>query len=342
MGPNTTWIETATFETEQTSPRIYTSFLETHGQPLLDLSLYVLSENYHASTRPAYSNILPWPNTWLLLPKRRAAAKARTDHLNFSSLDLDTLDEDRATKSQFAAGTEIPKLVAQSTQKKVTSLMKQPQHAARFRLDTLAESFCEPLAQLQQGKPYLLSEERMTSLDCLALGYLSLGLVPEVPQPWLSQAMKSKYPSLCRYVEDLARDCWGAELSKTKGKSTSKATGPTLPWQAPDGQPLSSSIKLRSSLESFPYLGALYRPNAIQQSTTMAGEEMARVPVLPTMFVGLTASLTALVGYVVYTGEMPSPPAFIRHLMGRQRPQRLTDLGAAGAMLGNIRFLESP
>ncbi len=69
---------------------------------------------------------------------------------------------------------------------------------------------------------------------------------------------------------------------------------------------------------------------------------VGRGPVLPTMFVGLTASLTALVGYVAYTGEMPSPPAFIRHLGGRQRPQRLTDLGAAGAMLGGIRFRESP
>lgn len=220
--------------------------------------------------------------------------------------------------------------------------MKQPQHAARFRLDTLAESSCEPLAQLQQDKHYLLSEERMTSLDCLALGYLSLALMPEVPQPWLSQAMKSKYPPLCRYVEDLARDYWGVELNGRKGKSPGKATGPKLPWKVPDGQSWSSSIKLRSSLENFPYLGALYRPDAIQQSTTKAGEEMARVPVLPTIFVGLTASLTALVGYVLYTGEMPSPPAFIRHLIGRQRPQRLTDLGAAGAMLGGIRFRESP
>ncbi|KAL8742705.1 MAG: hypothetical protein Q9184_008210, partial [Pyrenodesmia sp. 2 TL-2023] len=320
----------------------YTSFLETRGQPLLDLSLYVSSENYHASTRPAYTNILQWPNTWLLPPKRRAAAKARTDHLNFSSLDLDTRNEDQATKSQFAAGTEIPKLVAQSAQKKASSLMKQPQHAARFRLDSLSESFCEPLAQLQQGKHYLLSDERMTSLDCLALGYLSLALVPEVPQPWLPKLMKSKYPCLCHFVEDLALHCWGVELNGRDGKSPGKATGTTLPWKAPDEQWWLSPIRIRSTLESLPYLGALYRPSALQPSTTTPHEEMARVPVLPTIFATFTASVTALIGYVLYTGEMPSPPAFIRPLIGRQRPQRLPNLGAAGAMLGNIRFRDSP
>ncbi|KAI4269069.1 MAG: hypothetical protein L6R38_007608, partial [Xanthoria sp. 2 TBL-2021] len=177
----------------------YISFLETHAQPLIDLNLYVSSENYHASTRPAYSLILHWPNTWLLPPQRRAAAKARTDHLKFSSLDLDTVDqdEDAIQKSQFAAGTEIPKRLIRSTPRTTASLAKKKgQHAARFRLDRLAEGLLGPLNDLLKGKQYLLSDEekRMTSLDCLALGYLALAMVPEVPQPWLSNKMKQKYP----------------------------------------------------------------------------------------------------------------------------------------------------
>ncbi|KAL8914291.1 MAG: hypothetical protein Q9172_007113 [Xanthocarpia lactea] len=175
----------------------YSSFLETHGQPLIDLNLYVSSENYHASTRPAYSHILHWPNTWLLPPQRRAAAKARTDHLNFSSLDLDTIDQDEEKKSQFAAGSEIPRRLIRSTPR-TTSMAKKGQHAARFRLDKLAEGFFEPLNQLLQDKSHLLSNGATSSLDCLALGYLALALVPDVPQPWLSQKMKEKYPTLCR------------------------------------------------------------------------------------------------------------------------------------------------
>ncbi|KAL8884115.1 MAG: hypothetical protein Q9215_007765 [Flavoplaca cf. flavocitrina] len=123
-------------------PNNYISFLETHAQPLVDLTLCVSSENYHASTRPAYAHILHWPNTWLLPPQRRAAAKARTDHLNFSSLDLDTVDQEESEmkKSQFAAGTEIPKRLIRSTARTTASLAKKKgQHAARFRLERLAE-----------------------------------------------------------------------------------------------------------------------------------------------------------------------------------------------------------
>ncbi|KAL9016837.1 MAG: hypothetical protein Q9185_005834 [Variospora sp. 1 TL-2023] len=313
-----------------TSP--YTSFIEAHGQPLIDLSLYVSSENYYASTRPAYSHLLRWPQTWLLPPKRRAAAKARTDHLNLSSLDLDTWNGEEANEAQFAAGTEIPKL-ARLTQQRVSSLVKQPQHATRFRLNSLAEAFLEPLAQLLQGQRYLLHGDQMRSLDCLALGYLSLALLPEVPQSWLSQSMKSSYQPLCRYVETLAEDCFG-DIRPTKDRP-----GRTLPWKDPRTDNIEVSIRIRSSLESLPYVGALYHPTPLQQSTTTSHDHLSRVPVLPTMFVGLAASVTALASYVLYTGKIPP---FLHHLnwpsLGRQRSSRLVDLGEAGAMLGAVRF----
>ncbi|KAL8715320.1 MAG: hypothetical protein Q9225_006411 [Loekoesia sp. 1 TL-2023] len=318
----------------------YTAFLETHGHPLLDLSLYVSSENYHASTRPAYSHTLQWPNTWLLPPKRHAAAKARTAHLSLSSLDLDTSSGADTTKSQFAAGTEIPKIL-RSSQQTVSSLVKQPQHAARFRLDTLAQSFFEPLAQLQQGKRYLLSQERLTSLDCLALGYLSLALLPEVPQSWLSQSMKSRYPSLCHYVEDLAQDCFGVVLHPKEGRSQVENAITRLPWKDLNIETRSALIRVRSSLESLPYIGAIYQPSPLQQSTTKVHNERSHIPVIPTVFVGFATSLTALASYVLFTGEMPSTFRFPWLFNIRQRPHRLSDMGDAGAMLGAINFRDT-
>ncbi|KAI4287303.1 MAG: hypothetical protein L6R35_003436 [Caloplaca aegaea] len=316
----------------------YTSFIEAHGQPLIDLSLYVSSENYYASTRPAYSHLLRWPQTWLLPPKRRAAAKARTDHLNLSSLDLDTWNGEEANETQFAAGTEIPKL-ARLTQQRVSSLVRQPQHATRFRLNALAKTFLEPLAHLLQGQRYLLHGDQMRSLDCLALGYLSLALFPEVPQSWLSQSMKSSYQPLCRYVETLAQVCFG-DILPTKDRPGSEGmTGRTLPWKDPRTDSIEVSIRIRSSLESLPYVGALYHPTPLQQSTTTSHDHLSRVPVLPTMFSGLAASVTALASYVLYTGEIPP---LLHHLnwpsLGRQRSPRLVDLGEAGAMLGAVRF----
>ncbi|KAL8700611.1 MAG: hypothetical protein Q9201_005353 [Fulgogasparrea decipioides] len=320
----------------------YTSFLETHGQPLIDLSLYVSSENYHASTRPAYSHILQWPNTWLLPPQRRAAAKGRTDHLHFTSLDLDAPGgEGEAETPQFPAGTEVPRLM-RSTQQTVSSLVKQPQHAARFRLEALAESFFEPLAQLLRGKYYMLSENRVTSLDCLALGYLSLALVPEVPSSWLSHLMKSRYPRLCHYVEDLARDCFGLVLRPGERASRDSNTITRLPWKEPDKPTCIAVIRTRSSLENLPYIGALYKPDPLQQTTTKSHEELSHIPIIPTVFVGFAASLAALGSYVLYTGDVPSFLYSTWPLYGRQQRQRLNEMGEAGAMLEGIDFRGSP
>ncbi|KAL8773718.1 MAG: hypothetical protein Q9209_001486 [Squamulea sp. 1 TL-2023] len=340
----------------------YSSFLETHGQPLIDLSLFVSSENYHASTRPAYSHILHWPNTWLLPPQRRATAKVRTDHLNFSALDLDTVGQDEKTESRFAGGPEIPRRLISSASR-TTSLAKKSQHAARFRLDRLAERFFEPLNRLLQGKRYLLSEERLTSLDCLALGYLALALVPKVPQAWLSQKMKTSYPELCRYVEDLARDCFGLELRTSSEKfrnrdgaqDTLVATTSILPWKTPDAPnsliPLNININVLPLLESLPLFGSFYRPSPLQSSTTKPHNELTnRIPILPSVFLGLTASIAAMGSYILWTGEMPSSAWLYgvrqRHRMtfgwplGARggRTQRLHEMGEAGAMLGAVDF----
>ncbi|KAL8946676.1 MAG: hypothetical protein Q9222_006962 [Ikaeria aurantiellina] len=317
----------------------YTSILETRAQALIDLSLYVSSENYHALTRPAYSHILQWPNTWLLPPKRRAAAKARTDYLNFSALDLDSADPDEAAnKPRFAAGTEIPRVLQTTTRQTVTSLVKRPQHAARFRLETLADSCLEPLVQLLQGKYYLLSEDRMTSLDCLALGYLSLAIVPEVPQPWLSQIIKSRYPRLCHYVEDPARDCFGANLQTGRGNSDSPSSRTKLPWKDPDNESPLILSRIQSSLKNLPYIGSLYEPHPLQQSTQKTHEELSRFPILPTTSLAFATSLVTLGGYVIFTGEIPSFLSFAGLFAGRQRRQRLNDMGEAGAMLGAINY----
>ncbi|KAL8850979.1 MAG: hypothetical protein Q9221_004062 [Calogaya cf. arnoldii] len=336
----------------------YTSFLEIHGQPLIDLNLYVSSENYHASTRPAYSHILHWPNTWLHPPQRRAAAKARTDHLNFSSLDLDTVDQDEEKKSKFAADTEIPKRLIRSTTRPTASLAKKKnQHAARFRLDRLAEGFLGPLNDLLKGKQLFLStsEKRtMTSLDCLALGYLALALVPEVPQSWLSDKMKRGYPDLCRYVEDGARECFWVDLSTTRtdregrqdNTSTTTTTKVTLPHQLPTTSTTSTFLPLLSSL---PLFGPLYRPHPIQNSTTTDDEQnhSHNIPIIPSIFLGLTASVAAMCIRVLWTGKMPSfdwvRGVSQRHRMVFRWPfgngksgRRLGDMGEAGALLGGV------
>ncbi|KAL8661254.1 MAG: hypothetical protein Q9202_005738 [Teloschistes flavicans] len=216
--------------------------------------------------------------------------------------------------------------------------MKQAKHAARFRLDALTKSFLEPLVQLLDGKCYLLSENRITSLDCLALGYLSLALVPGLPIPWLSQLMKSRYPSLCRYVEDLARECYGIALRPQEETSRDVDMVTKLPCKGTDTPSLPAYVRGRGFLEQLPWVGAYYKPATLQQSTEKTDEESSVIPIMPTVFVGLAASLVAAGGYISYTGEVPSVIDSIWPLHKRNPQQRLNEMGEAGALLGAIDF----
>lgn len=178
----------------------------------------------------------------------------------------------------------------------------------------------------------------MTSLDCLALGYLSLAMLPEVPQAWLSQSMKSRYPSLCRYVEDLAGDGFGLRPHDKAEKSSDAICLTKLPWKDPSTETTSTLIRIRSSLESLPYVGALYHPPSLQLSTTTTHRELLRLPVIPTVFTGFAASVTGLVSYYLFTGELPPTFGFPWLFTTHQRPHRLSDMGDAGVMLGAVNF----
>src|SRR5256885_49133 len=161
----------------------YSSFIEANGQALLDLSLYVSSKNYYTVVRGLYSAILPWPLQYTIPPKLRSAAKARTAHLGLSSLDMDAAEPSTDTKSHPA----IPQSLATTPTATVTSILTQPHHSAQFRLSSLAAAFFTPLHALRTktSTRYLLGPHP-TTLDCLALAYLSLALLPDLPSPFLA------------------------------------------------------------------------------------------------------------------------------------------------------------
>ncbi|EEP77510.1 conserved hypothetical protein [Uncinocarpus reesii 1704] len=114
-----------TSPSEQADCVAFSSFLELHGQSLIDLSLYVSSENYHSVTSPAYGTLLQWPNQWIIPPQVRSQAKARTEHLGLSSLDLDVVEEERQQgrdATALAAG-QIPKSLVTKPRQTVSGLL---------------------------------------------------------------------------------------------------------------------------------------------------------------------------------------------------------------------------
>ncbi|WEW59642.1 hypothetical protein PRK78_005121 [Emydomyces testavorans] len=214
----------------------FSSFLELNGQALIDLSLYVSSDNYHSATSPAYGTLLQWPNQWIIPPQVRSNAKARTMHLGLSALDLDYAEEMRQQGRDMntAAAGQIPKSLATKPRQTVSGLLSKSSQKARIRLQGLTEALVEPMQQLLGKKEYLLSDDIPSSLDCLALGYLSLALVPELPFSWLRDDIQAQAPRLAAYVKKLGTRCFGepidavAVLSDAYTRSASR-----LPWQVP-------------------------------------------------------------------------------------------------------------
>ena len=319
------------------SPSSFSSFLTSQAHPLLDLSLYVASENY-TMTRTAYSSILQWPTQYFVPPQRRALAKARTEHLGLSSLDFDTLDEER--RSSRKAADLIPQSL-RTSRPTVTGLLKEKQSSARFKLDALVDATFKPLQQLLGKKTWMLSNERASSLDCLALGYLSLALIPDVPQSWLSEGLRGRYPDLCRYVEDGVKEIFGGKTtveyalpSSTEEQSAmSQGQSETaLPWRAPEQNLISAGASvLNSTLESVPfYKRTIITTSSIQPAhSTDASPHSLTSTFLPPLLASAGA-VAAIAGYLLYFSLSTQEP----------EERRLSDMGEAGAMFAGLDFGE--
>ncbi|EOD51359.1 putative mitochondrial import receptor subunit protein [Neofusicoccum parvum UCRNP2] len=216
-------------ERERSDTTAFASFLRTNALPLLDLNLYTSAANYYQATAPAFTALLPWHLNYTIPPARREAARARTQHLGLSSLDIDTVD-DSPTEDSFSAGKKNAgikddqgpapyrqSLLPFARKKGLRNLLSQPEYAARFKLDALANDCLIPLDTLlgdDEEKELLLHSPHPTTLDCLVLGYLSLMLYPDLPSSWLADTIKSRFPRLAQYTARMRDLTIGSEDAK--------------------------------------------------------------------------------------------------------------------------------
>ena len=249
----------------------YAAFLRAEAAPLLALSLYVSSANWAATTRPAYSRILPFPLTWIEPPSIRASHAAGAIHLGFSSLDTDrdaTDDDDEHTSSLAAALHAFPdrirntvsqqnqhqhqhqhqqqevktargqksagaakslSMAAATAKSRAVSQSMTPEAKAQIRLDEAARACLSVLAQQKGGRRTFLragteaensvegetavsiSPQQLTSLDCLAFGYLALMTTPDVPRPFLRDALRRHHHDLAVFVADVRQACFASQ-----------------------------------------------------------------------------------------------------------------------------------
>lgn len=259
--------------------RRFSSHISLSGPPLLALSLYVSTQNYTTTTRPLYNAILPFPLAYLIPPSVRAAAKERTAHLGFDALDIDSeTGEEPLEKSIIPASLRVGK-------NSVMGMLKgSPESGARIRLDASARRFLEPLEDLREEGRWLGAGKRglsaLTSVDCLALGYLSLMLLPELPSSWL-RTTTGNFRGLCAFVRAGAGEIYGGKttpedaflvMPSTPEMSASYDRTGALPWAPPTDRDFTSvsSFLLTSLRDSIPGVSSLQQSPPTQSPTTDA------------------------------------------------------------------------
>ncbi|PGH28061.1 hypothetical protein AJ80_00317 [Polytolypa hystricis UAMH7299] len=345
----------------------FSSFLESHGQPLVDLSLYVSSENYNSATAPAFASLLQWPNQWIIPPQLRDAAKKRTDYLGLSSLDLDAMEEEERQKSRdpTSAVGQIPKSLLRRPPPTVSGLLGKTAQQNRIRLEGTTAAFVAPLEELLGRKGFLLADEIPSSLDCLALGYLSLAVVPELKYSWLRDAIQSQSARLATYVDRLRKRCFGAErvdvgMAFCENEQQQRQQS-SLPWRVPERMSAGSMglRVLEGVADSLPIVKELRASQRLQRrgEETAAGEEQELVAAVAkaqrrevyTSIVTVLAGIGLFVSYLLHSGvvtigvpveqeedenEQQTEEEREEESPSERQSQTQSHLGAAGAILG--------
>ena len=302
----------------------YEAFLESRGQPLLDLCLYVSSENYNDYTSPALAKVLSWPASWVLPHRLRDRAKRRSEHLGLSGLDIDAAraeDERKKQEEEARLGGQIPKAL-QRTKLTVTSMLGRGAKQSRFRLEAVTDGFLEPMQELLEDKQWLLGDN-ITSLDCLAIGYLAL-MMGEMSSRWIAEALNGKYAKLGKWASK-------AEEQLLKADGLIWAVEKERSWST-----VSNAI-CTSIVENIPGIGMAYLPTEIKADGRRNSKQVVRqkqyaltngryLHQMYSQVLGSSVCIAIATGLAIWNGVLQLP--------SRASGPRSRSFGEAGAMLG--------
>lgn len=331
----------------------FSSFLESRGQPLLDLSLYVCSENYTEWTRPALAQILQWPHQWVVPHKLRDEAKVRSEHLGLSSLDIETASNKDGHTNARDTGY-IPKNLVTKPKETVAGMLGKSGHQNQFRLDAVTSDFFEPLWELVKkngSHSWVFGTDQASSLDCLLLAYMSLMAPPLIPPcNWLQDALSARYPALMQWTTNFRQESFGGPVDPTKLLSMSASNHPAshrdLPWhpQASISMTNIGLTVLKATFDSLPIISR-YRSDRIIQASprdmgtdTTESSAMVQTTKYP-RYSGLGVTVGALgasMAYCFYMGFF-GPQGSVHQTDVIRRRRNMTDqrdFGEAGKMLG--------
>lgn len=274
--------------------------------------------------------------------------------MGLSSLDVDTSAEEEfapgrgTASSEYEAAKRAAGIPTESQPRSLNigrgrglgGLLGGQVYAARFRLDALSAELLDPLSDLLGKNKYLFRGDQPSSLDCLAFGYLSLLIYPPVPQAWLRETIRAKYPRIGAYVHRLHRDLFHEEevspadiWAVSTGKSNI-ATSTTLPWTTrPASFGASAMACTKEILGNLPGIATVSQKRTIVTSEPMLVSKRFRSELpsplfLSSVFGVATAAAVGLVSLAIHHRRSPREGELIFWAL---RPTN--GLGEAGSIL---------
>ncbi|KAL7620213.1 hypothetical protein AAE478_009206 [Parahypoxylon ruwenzoriense] len=298
------------------------SFLATRGAGLVAMSLYVSPRAWSEITRPAYSSLLPFPLTWTVPPAVRAAAVEKAEHLGIGHLAAE-VDAEDPSSHDLAETTATGFL--RLRQRLGPSRTMQPEHTAAIRFQHFTEDFYHVLDQLRGNKKFFLRDDRPSSLDFLAYGYLQLMRV-KTPHPILKTVLEKSYTRLAGFLREID----GYEHAQD------------LPWRepAPKGTVGLIGRFAEGSMEAVPGVGGSWRKWRGGGVKSWEHDDVKDPTQMILAVGGLVASVAALGAVVVIRALSPFGAKTHRFEPAIKNKPGLHQFGEIGMMLDGLSVWE--
>ena len=238
----------------------------------------------------------------------------------------------------------------------VTSLLHSHISGPRSIVSSLIDTLCIPLTALlsnnNNNNPHLLNPSTPPSTaSCLALGYLSLLLIPSLPVSWPQQQIRQRYPTLASFVERGVRDIFGGETDVEEALEGGRRRGDEeeglLPWRKPGivgakmaermicGAVIDQVVPIFNGGNILPMRG---ENTDTEKDREGEGGEVPMVvrnssssgfPLFPAVVIAMTTAVAAAgIGYFYYYGGV----------LMNEKEKRLSDMGEAGALFAGLEF----
>jgi sorting and assembly machinery component 37 len=211
-------------------------------------------------------------------------------------------DQRKRDHSAAVASGQIPPNLIQQPKETVSKLLGRTAKSNHFRLEGLTADFFEPLEAMIAKKPVLLpadEENSPSSLDCLAIGYLSLALTPDLAFPWLRDAMRAKAPLLTAYTERMRARVFPALPWREPERISVSAVGSTLLNMVADNTPFLREVRANRRLKSAATRDENFSP--VQKRALWDYADTKDKDMLVSV-ASVVAGGAALVGYMVHVG----------------------------------------